>query len=105
MSGAGGGYINPGSISAPGGSLRTYIEDLTVNTLRVNTSFDLFDRGVDWHEITYVTNLSRSSSPFESIVVSYQTRYVLSTSSRSYSGGFYRLSLPTAAPATPTTGG
>ena len=101
----GGGYINPGSISAPGGNLRTYIEDLTVNTLKVNTSFDLFDRGVDWHEITYITNLDRRSLPFESIYVSYQTRYVLSTSSRSYSGGGYYLPLPTAAPAAPITGG
>jgi len=50
MSG-GGGYINPGRISAPGGNLDNYIESLAVGALTVRTSFNLFERNVDWREI------------------------------------------------------
>ena len=56
MSGAGGGYINPGRISAPGGNLDNYIESLAVGALTVRTSFNLFERNVDWREIQYVSN-------------------------------------------------
>ena len=56
MSGAGGGYIDPGRISAPGGNLDNYIESLAVGALTVRTSFNLFERNVDWREIQYVSN-------------------------------------------------
>ena len=78
MSGAGGGYINPGNISAPGGNLDNYIENLAVGALTVRTSFNLFERNVDWREIQYVSNFE----PAEAngwVYVSKKRCYVLSS--------------------------